>query len=78
MLGSDDPDTQQQDADFAKLDVDGSGGLSAKEVELWEAGNFDHEDLSREAIKLLLLTVFMAPSVSTWDKINIKDDSAQY
>jgi len=46
--GSDVAISKDEEADFAKLDKDGSGSLSIEELKIWEGGSFHLEDAMRK------------------------------
>lgn len=50
--GQDQVMTKEEDADFAKLDVDSDGALSVEEVKMWESGTFHTEDAMQKLFEL--------------------------
>jgi len=50
--GQDQTMSKEEDADFAKLDVNSDGGLSVEELKMWEAGTFHTEDAMQKLFEI--------------------------
>merc|ERR1712048_10278 len=50
--GEDIPISDEEEADFRKLDIDGSGKLNLAELKAWESGLFHTEEAMKKLIEI--------------------------
>lgn len=72
--------SKEEDADFARLDTDGSGALSVEELKIWESGNFHTEDAMRKLFELADKDNDMHATADELDQVReaIAGSDAQY
>jgi len=72
--------SDEEQADFNKLDVDGSGALNLEELKAWESGNFHTEEAMKKLFELADQNSDMSVSADELDKARelIAGSDAQY
>jgi Ca2+-binding EF-hand superfamily protein len=78
--GADLPVSDEEQADFSKLDVDGSGALSVQELMAWESGHFHTEEAMKKLLELTDQNGDLAMSLEELDSARelIAGSDAQY